>query len=83
MGKNQQKQVKNEENLKNSINFKKGLGQNFLFDTNLLRAISNDGKVDKNDIVIKGLGFIKTNKKGIIKIYTLDGVEIFTRNSLI
>ena len=53
MDKNQQKQVKNEENLKNSINFKKGLGQNFLFDQNLLRAISNDGMVKKDDVVLE------------------------------
>lgn len=39
--------------------------------------------VNKNDIVIKGMGFIKTNKKGIINIYTLDETEVFTRDSLI
>lgn len=39
--------------------------------------------VNKNDIVIKGMGFIKTNKKGIINIYTLDNVDVFTRDSLI
>jgi len=39
--------------------------------------------VDKNDIVIKGMGFIKTNKKGIINIYTLDNVSVYTRDSLI
>lgn len=40
-------------------------------------------KVDNNDIVIKGLGFIKTNKKSIINVYTLDNVDVFTRKSLI
>ena len=44
---------KNEENLKKSINFKKSLGQNFLFDKNLLYAIANDGMVEKNDIVLE------------------------------
>jgi hypothetical protein len=39
--------------------------------------------VNKNDIVIKGLGFIKTNKKSVVTIYTLDNVEVFTRDSLI
>ncbi len=44
---------KNEENLKKSINFKKSLGQNFLFDKNLLRAISNDGLVENDDVVLE------------------------------
>lgn len=39
--------------------------------------------VDKNDIVIRGLGFIRTNKKCKINIYTLDKVEVCTRDSLI
>ena len=39
--------------------------------------------VDKNDIVIKGLCFIKTNKKSVINIYTLDNVRVFTRDSII
>lgn len=53
MSKIQEKIQKNSENLKNSINFKKSLGQNFLFDTNLLRAICSDGDVEKNDIVLE------------------------------
>ena len=40
-------------------------------------------KANNNDIVIKGLGFIKANGKGTLNIYTLDNVSIFTRNSLI
>ncbi len=40
-------------------------------------------KVNNNDIVIKGLGFIKANGKGTLNIYTLDNVDVFTRNSLI
>lgn len=39
--------------------------------------------VNNNDIVIKGFGFIKTNKKSIINIYTLNNVSVFTRDSLI
>ena len=40
-------------------------------------------KANNNDIVIKGLGFIKVNGQGTLNIYTLDNVSIFTRNSLI
>ena len=51
-------------NLKNSINFKKSLGQNFLFDLNLLNAIANDGLVSKDDIVLEiGTG------SGIVAMY--------------
>lgn len=53
VSKNQEKQVKNGENLKKSINFKKSLGQNFLFDTNLLRAIANDGMVESEDVILE------------------------------
>ena len=35
------------------INFKKSLGQNFLFDTNLLNAIVKDGLVSSNDVVLE------------------------------
>ena len=51
--KNSEKTQKNNENLKNSINFKKSLGQNFLFDLNLLRAIASDGMVNKDDVVLE------------------------------
>lgn len=51
--KNMGKSEKNSENLKNSINFKKSLGQNFLFDKNLLRAIVGDGLVTKDDVVLE------------------------------
>lgn len=50
MIKNQQKNVENQEK---SINFKKSLGQNFLFDKNLLNAIANDGDVSGEDIVLE------------------------------
>ena len=35
------------------IDFKKSLGQNFIFDKNLLNAIATDGGVDKNDVVLE------------------------------
>lgn len=38
---------------------------------------------EKEDIVISGLGFIKVGLPGIIKIKTLDNVDIYTRKSLI
>ena len=48
--------------------------------TNLKKHII---EVNKNDIVIKGLCFIKTNKKSVLNIYTLDNVSVFTRDSII
>ncbi len=47
------------ENKNNSINpdgkidYKKSLGQNFLYDTNLLNAIASDGGVDSTDTVLE------------------------------
>ena len=38
---------------------------------------------NKNDVVIQGLGFIKTNKKSKIIIYSLEDVAVYTRDSLI
>lgn len=35
------------------------------------------------DIVIAGLGFIKVSYEDVIIIYTLDGVDVYTRDSLI
>lgn len=35
------------------IDYKKSLGQNFLYDTNLLRAIANDGGVVSDDLVLE------------------------------
>jgi len=50
----------------------------------LENLIEHNIEVDSNsDIVIKGLGFIKIKKKTNIKIYTLEGVSIYTRKSLI
>jgi len=53
MKQNRENSIIFDNNLKNSINFKKSLGQNFLFDKNLLNAISNDGMVTKDDIVLE------------------------------
>ena len=36
-----------------NINFKKSLGQNFIFDVNLLNAIASDGDVDSTDTVLE------------------------------
>lgn len=35
------------------IDYKKSLGQNFLYDTNLLKAIANDGGVESDDLVLE------------------------------
>ena len=53
MRKIQEKTIIFNENEKKSINFKKSLGQNFLFDKNLLNAIVLDGLVEKDDIVLE------------------------------
>lgn len=38
---------------------------------------------NKSDIVIPGLGFVKVMNKTTIKLYTLDGVSVFIRPSLL
>lgn len=49
-----EKKVKKIQKIDDSnFNFKKSLGQNFLFDTNLLKAIVSDGEVTKDDLVIE------------------------------
>ena len=40
-------------------------------------------EVNHNDIVVKGLCFIKTNKKSTLNVYTLDKVSVFIRRSII
>ena len=40
-------------------------------------------EVNHNDVVIKGLCFIKKKKKSVLDIYTLDNVDVFTRDSMI
>ena len=53
MDKNQHNLTNFDKNEKISINFKKSLGQNFLFDKNLLNAIANDGMVSPDDVVLE------------------------------
>ncbi|MBR4999154.1 MAG: hypothetical protein IKY10_04660, partial [Clostridia bacterium] len=53
VSKNQQISGNFDNKIKNSINFKKSLGQNFLFDKNLLRAIVGDGMVQEDDVVLE------------------------------
>ncbi len=55
MNKNIKKDIKNNEILNNfeKIDYKKSLGQNFLYDTNLLKAIAKDGDVSFEDIVLE------------------------------
>ncbi len=38
---------------------------------------------DNEDVIVNGLCFIKIKKKAIINIYTIDGVGIYKRKSLI
>ena len=49
------KDIKNNEKNNNfeKIDYKKSLGQNFLYDINLLKAIAKDGDVCKDDIVLE------------------------------
>ena len=39
--------------------------------------------VNRNDVVIRGLGFIKSTKRSKLTIYSPTGVDVFTRDSLI
>lgn len=53
------------------------------------KLVSNEFKeniinvLETCDIVIPGLGFIKVMKKGVVKVNTIDLVDVFTRESLI
>lgn len=40
-------------------------------------------KVDNNDIVINGLGFIKCIGNGTVNVYTYKNIDVYTRKSLI
>jgi len=55
VSKNIKKDIKNNEKNNNfeKIDYKKSLGQNFLYDTNLLKAIAKDGDVSGDDIVLE------------------------------
>lgn len=56
----------------------------FYKDVDILKDLNKrELEVNNNDIVIKGLGFIKTNKKSVVTISTLENVSVFTRTSLI
>ena len=49
-----------------------------------LKLKENIVRVKENqDVVISGLGFIKVTKNGLLKVYTLDDVDVYTRESLI
>ena len=51
---NHTKSIKNLDNLKkNDINYKKSLGQNFIYDTNLLNAIVSDADIHDDDVVLE------------------------------
>jgi len=50
-------------------------------ETNLIENIVRVNP--NNDIVISGLGFIRVSKKEIIKVYTLENVDVYVRESLI
>ena len=41
------------EDLLSKFKYKKSLGQNFIFDTNLLESIVSDSEIDENDIVVE------------------------------
>ena len=55
MSKNLNKVINNNEKQNNfeKIDYKKSLGQNFLYDINLLKAIAKDGDVEADDIVLE------------------------------
>lgn len=45
--------------------------------------VEHEIAIHNEDIVINGLGFIKVTGQGTIKIYCMNGVEVYTRKSLI
>ncbi len=50
----------------------------------LKNLVKNRLRIKENsDIVISGLGFIKTTNSGIVDVYTIPGVDVYTRNNLI
>ena len=55
----------------------------FYNDIKVNNLVKHEIDVNHNDIVITGLGFIKTNKKGKVIVYTIKDVLIYTRASLI
>lgn len=51
--------------------------RNLKLKENIIRVKENQ------DVVISGIGFIKVTKNGCLKIYTIAGVDVYTRDSLI
>ena len=52
--------------------------------TKLLHLMCNEYDIDgETDIVVNGLGFIKINKPGNIKIYVLDTKLLSTRKKMV
>lgn len=49
----------------------------------LPELVKHEMNINHEDVVIRGLGFIKCSGKGNITLYTLDSVEVYTRKSLI
>jgi len=62
----------------NSLNIKR-----YYKDVELNNLVKHHIFVNNDDIVINGLGFIKVFGTGYIDIYTIDGVLVYTRDSLI
>lgn len=48
-----------------------------------IELVKHEILVNQEDIVIRGLGFIKCSGKGNVTIYTYDGVNVYTRKSFI
>lgn len=63
--------------ISNALNIKRRKHLNTDLKENILRIKPGQ------DIVIDGLGFIKASKAEVIKIYTLDKVNVFNRDNLI
>lgn len=67
--------------MNDNLNYKKSKSIN---SKSLIAMPNKTFKIDgKKDIVINGLGFIKINKPGIVKVYTLDENLIRIRNKMI
>lgn len=62
----------------NNLNIKRYYKDNDLLKVYQKRVIN----VNSDDLVIKGLCFIRTNKKGTINVYTNDDVDVFTRKRI-
>lgn len=63
----------------NELNVKRYYNDNNILKKYKKRTIN----INKNELVIKGLCFIKVNKKCTIDVYTFDEINVFTRDSFI